>query len=127
MASERAHAKWCFNVVTERAGIASAVLIRALEPLVGLEWMQARRPISTERDLARGPARLCAALEITKVQNGCDLTTNEGLWIASDGSKVSPETIGSSIRIGVTSAFELPLRFYLRGSPFVSGPKKLSP
>jgi DNA-3-methyladenine glycosylase len=122
------HAKWCFNVVTQRPGIASAVLIRALEPLVGMEWMQARRPISTERDLCRGPARLCAALEIDKAQNGCDLTMGEGLWIAQDHeSRTTPEAIGISKRIGVTSAFDLPLRFYLRGSPFISGPKKLNP
>jgi DNA-3-methyladenine glycosylase len=122
------HAKWCFNVVTQRPGTASAVLIRALEPLIGMEWMQARRPVSTEHDLCRGPARLCAALEITKAQNGCDLTIGDGLWIADDGEPpLAPAAIGVSTRIGVTSAFELPLRFYLRGSSFVSGPKKLSP
>jgi DNA-3-methyladenine glycosylase len=122
------HAKWCFNTVTEAAGVASAVLIRAIEPLFGQEWMQARRPLATERDLARGPARMCAALDITKQQNGMDLTAGESLWITADGGSVlSPNEIGISRRIGVTSAEELPLRYYLRGSKFVSGPKSLNP
>ncbi|QDU26808.1 3-methyladenine DNA glycosylase [Anatilimnocola aggregata] len=121
------HAKWCVNVVTEQAGVASAVLIRALEPLINLELLQARRPLATTRDLARGPARLCSALEVTRAQDGLDLTVAEQLWIArSAGLKLSPDSIGTSTRIGVTSAHDLPLRFYLRGSSFVSGPKKLN-
>ncbi len=121
------HAKWCVNVVTESIGIGSAVLIRAIEPLFGVEWMQSRRPLSTARDLARGPARLCAALEIDRNQNGCDLTTGKSLWIVQDKKPTLGENdIGISTRIGVTSAHEMLLRFYLRGSQFVSGPKKLN-
>ena len=121
------HAKWCFNTVTEPVGIGSAVLIRAIEPLLNLELMQARRPLSTTRDLARGPARFCAALDITRAQNGLDLTVPEHLWIAkSPDFKLSSAGIGISTRIGVTSAHELPLRFFLRGSKFLSGTKKLN-
>lgn len=117
------HAKWCLNAVTEPQGCGSAVLIRAIEPLVGAELMQARRPLSTPRDLARGPARLCAALDINKDQDGYDLTTGEAVWISDRLSKTRDFEIGVSARIGVTSAYELQLRFYERGSPFVSGPK----
>jgi len=121
------HAKWCFNTVTERAGVGSAVLIRAIEPLINLELMLARRPLSTTRDLARGPARLCAALDITRDLDGVDLTTAEHLWIAkSPGFKLSSAGIGISTRIGVTSAHDLSLRFYLRGNTFLSGTKKLN-
>lgn len=119
------HAKWCLNAVTEASGCASAVLIRAIEPLFGVELMQARRPLSTPRDLARGPARLCAALDIDKDENGVDLTTGHGLWIATDDSREELD-IGVSTRIGVTSAHELLLRFYVRGNSFVSGPKSLN-
>lgn len=119
------HAKWCLNAVTESAGHGSAVLIRAIEPLFGVELMQARRPFSTPRDLARGPARLCAALDIAKEENEVDLTTGQRLWIASDDSSEQLD-VGVSKRIGVTSAHELLLRFYLRGNSFVSGPKSLN-
>jgi DNA-3-methyladenine glycosylase len=119
------HAKWCMNAVTEPAGCGSAVLIRAIEPLFGVELMQARRPLSTPRDLARGPARLCAALDIDKDKNGVDLTTGHGLWIATDDSREELD-IGVSTRIGVTSAHELLLRFNVRGNSFVSGPKSLN-
>jgi DNA-3-methyladenine glycosylase len=121
------HAKWCFNTVTEPAGIGSAVLIRALEPLAGMDLMQTRRPLSTARDLARGPARLCAALAIDRQQDGLDLTTPGSLWIsAAPGPTPRAADIGQSVRIGVTSAHEHALRYYLRGSPFVSGPKRLN-
>ena len=120
------HAKWCLNAVTERAGCGSAVLIRAIEPLIGMELMQARRPLSTERDLARGPARLCAALDVTKAQDGVDLTVAESVWIArATRASARKFEIGISARIGVTSAHDLQLRFYERGSPFVSGSKRL--
>ena len=120
------HAKWCLNAVTEPAGSASAVLIRAIEPLIGIELMQARRPLSTANDLARGPARLCQALDVTKTQDGVDLTVAESVWIAHSTKEHQRDfEIGISARIGVTSAHDLQLRFYERGSPFVSGKKSL--
>lgn len=120
------HAKWCLNAVTEPQGCASAVLIRAIEPLVGVEFMQVHRPASPARDLARGPARLCAALDVTKREDGLDLTTGEQLWIARPSRlRTKSFEMGISPRIGVTSAHDLQLRFYERGSLFVSGPKRL--
>lgn len=121
------HAKWCLNAVTEPASCGSAVLIRAIEPLFGMEQMQARRPLSTPHDLTRGPARLCAALDIDKKDDGTDLTEATSVWIARDTQARTREfEIGVSNRIGVTSAHELQLRFYVRGSSFVSGPKSLN-
>ena len=76
------------------------------------------------RALARGPARLCEALAIDSRQNTCDLTKLGGLWIAADESfSLAGVPIGVSPRIGVTSAHELPLRFFVAGSRFVSGPR----
>jgi DNA-3-methyladenine glycosylase len=120
------HAKWCLNAVTERAGRGSAVLIRAIEPFFGIGQMEARRPAATLRDLARGPSRLCAALEVNKELDGADLTTGEAIWVTRDPlEKGRILEIGISPRIGVTSGHDLQLRFYERGSSFVSGPKSL--
>ena len=116
------HSRWCLNTVTEPAGTPSAVLIRALEPLSGIEFMAARRGTDKLLDLARGPARLCEALDLDREQNGWDLTLGEKLWIARDSKfRVTKDQIVVSPRIGVTSAHHLPLRFYLAGSRFVSG------
>ena len=118
------HARWCFNVVTEPADVASAVIIRALEPLAGVPLMQTRRGIEKLHDLARGPARLCEAFSIDRVLDGWDLSLGRELWIACDPD-FSPQEypIAVSPRIGISSAKTLPLRFFLRGSRFVSGPR----
>jgi DNA-3-methyladenine glycosylase len=116
------HARWCLNAVTERVGLGSAVLIRAIEPLASIELMEARRGTVKRRDLARGPARLCQSLAITREYDGWDLTLGRTLWIAAD-----PElddtglAVFRSPRIGVTSAHRRLLRFFVAGSPYVSG------
>ncbi len=121
------HARWCLNAVTEDIGQGSAVLIRAIEPLVGIELMQARRGIEKLVDLARGPARLCQALDVTKRYDGWDLTLGRELWIADDARPFAnnqngaPLRIARSRRIGVTSAQHRLLRFFLAGNPYVSG------
>jgi DNA-3-methyladenine glycosylase len=114
------HARYCFNVVTEPEEIASAVLIRAIEPLAGVEAMQRRRGRQSLRDLASGPAKLCEALAIDRRLDGWDLTLGEQLWIAADEERPAFR-IAQSPRIGVTSAHDLPLRFFVVGSPLVSG------
>jgi DNA-3-methyladenine glycosylase len=116
------HSRWCLNAVTEPEGTSSAVLLRALEPLVGVAAMQRRRGIEALRDLARGPARLCEALAIDRALDGCDLTRGRGLWIA-DGQALDLPRLVMTVtpRIGVTSAHDLPLRFAAVGNPFVSG------
>jgi len=112
------------NVSSEAPGIGAGVLIRALEPLEGIAIMQANRGIERVRDLARGPGRLAAALQIDRRLDGLDLCRKGPLWLARDDRK--PGKIGRSIRIGISRDAHRLLRFYLRGSPFVSGPKSLN-
>ena len=157
------HSRWCVNVVTEPVGVATAVLIRAIEPLVGLEHMAQRRSESLlarrvrlatkgsgvigvkdltvlsdrrrqrlptpsgsialkPRDLCRGPARLCEALAINRAQDGWDLTLGSELWIEEDSAcQLSPRQIARSPRIGISTAQDRLLRFFVRGNSFVSG------
>jgi len=112
------------NVSSEAAGIGAGVLIRALEPLEGVAIMQRNRGVQRLRDLARGPGRLCAALGIDRQLDGLDLCREGPLWLGRDDHE--PGEIGESVRIGISRDAERPLRFYLRGSPSVSGPKSLN-
>ena len=118
---------FCLNVVTEPEGAAAAVLIRALAPSCGLELMRERRgPAISDRDLCRGPGRLCQALTITLGDDGADLGGSDplDLWIAetpgAQSDSGSPR-IASSPRIGISKAVDLPWRFYIPGSRYVSG------
>lgn len=106
----------CMNAVA-RSG--SAVLVRALEPVQGLEAMAGRRGLDHPRLLCAGPGRLCQALGITRGEDGHDLTVGRGLWIA-DGSP--PRRIVRSPRIGISVAVERPWRFVEEGSRFASRP-----
>jgi DNA-3-methyladenine glycosylase len=115
---------YMLNVSSEAPGIGAGVLIRALEPLEGIAVMQANRGIERVRDLARGPGRLAAALGIDLRLDGLDLCRKGPLWLAHDDHK--PGKIGKSVRIGISRDANRLLRFYLRGSPFVSGPKSLN-
>ena len=121
------HARHCLNFVTEAEGRPSAVLIRALEPLEGIELMQARRSTQRLVDLARGPARLCEALDVDRQLDGHDLTLGRNLWVADDPQRQDARIdVRKSPRIGVTSAHRRLLRFYLAESPFVSGRKQMA-
>jgi DNA-3-methyladenine glycosylase len=110
---------WCMNVVTGRAGEGSAVLLRAAEPLEGLEWMRAARGVEPVRSLCSGPGKLTQALGVTSVQSGLDLVRGEGLYLSA-GEPLSTGWIGVGPRVGISVAIERPWRFYERGSPFVS-------
>lgn len=94
------------------------MLIRALEPLIGLDLMRARRPQAKPRDLARGPGRLAAALGVDPAVNGTPIGTRGPILLADDGFKAS---IGRSARIGISRNVEPRWRFFERGSAFVSG------
>lgn len=109
---------WCFNAVTERDGFPAAVLVRALEPVAGIPSMTRRRGTENERLLCAGPARLCRALGIDGGANG--LSLREGPVRIIQGLSVRPEAIGSGPRIGVSRAADWPLRFFLRGSKWLS-------
>lgn len=129
---ERGHAyvylnygvSWMLNVSSEVEGIGAGVLIRALEPLKGIALMQAHRRTEKLRDLARGPGRLTQALQIGPWADGLDLCAEGPLWLAHDGHE--PADIGVGVRIGITKDADRPLRFYLRGSPFLSGTRALN-
>jgi DNA-3-methyladenine glycosylase len=110
---------WCVNAVTRRAGLPSAVLIRAVEPLEGLAAMRRRRGVRRERDLTNGPGKLCEALGITgPAHNGASLQTS-ALRILS-GEAVPDADVVVTPRIGISRAVEERLRWIVRSSGYVS-------
>jgi DNA-3-methyladenine glycosylase len=111
---------WCANLVAGPPGQGAAVLLRAIEPVEGLETMKRRRGLSDVAQLGAGPGRLCQALGITRTRlDGRPITGSDAGVVA--GTPLDPEAIASTARIGITKAAEWPLRFVLRGSPWVSG------
>jgi len=108
------------NLAAEDAGVGAAVLIRALQPLEGLEWMQLNCPRVRPADLARGPGRLCAALGIGRDLSGVDLCASDVLWLER-GPRPRPE-IQVSTRIGLSRDQHRRLRFVERGSRYLSVP-----
>jgi DNA-3-methyladenine glycosylase len=117
---------WIFNVTSEVDGVGAGVLIRALEPLEGISMMMRYRGVSRPLDVARGPGRLSTAMDIDKRFDSIDLCSRTSpIWL---GDAAEPTgRIGVSIRIGISRAAHRKLRFYERGSPFVSGPACLRP
>jgi DNA-3-methyladenine glycosylase len=112
------------NVSSETPGVGAGVLVRAIEPTEGIAIMQRNRGTERLRDLARGPGRLSTALRIDRRLDGIDLCQAGPLWLGSDGR--APNEIAQSKRIGITRAADSLLRFYARGSGFVSGPRALN-
>ena len=117
-------AHFMLNVVSEPPEIAAAILIRALEPLEGIAIMQRHRKTTELLDLTRGPGRLAQALQIDRRHDGIDLCEDENLWLGEIDHPTA--AIGKSVRIGITRAADKLLRFFERGNPFVSGPKRLN-
>jgi DNA-3-methyladenine glycosylase len=111
------------NAVSEREGVGAAVLIRALEPLDGIERMRARRGIVRDRDLCSGPGKLTQALAISLEENGTDLSSGPVL-ISGRPALLRNPRITVSRRVGITRAVELPWRFCLNGSRFLSAPER---
>ena len=109
---------WCANVVCAPEGTAQAVLLRAGEPVCGVELMAARRPASRPRDLARGPARLCQALGLAGWANGTPLD-RDPLWLTA-GWPVPDDQVAWTGRVGVTAAADRPWRALVAGHPNVS-------
>jgi DNA-3-methyladenine glycosylase len=121
---------YCLNVSCLPDGVPGGILFRALEPVAGVEEMAKNREVVIEssRDLRRltsGPGRMAEAFGITRTRdNGKDLTSRSSdLWLADDG--FVPPHIVATRRIGITKAAEMPLRYVIAGSEFVSGPKNL--
>lgn len=120
------------NVSSEPAGIGGGVLIRAVEPLEGIELMQRLRKGPPLHDLTRGPGRLAAALRIDRQLDGLDLFARGPLWLgvpkaskSAKGAAAQKSEIGITVRIGISHWADRLFRFFERGSPFVSGPKRL--
>jgi DNA-3-methyladenine glycosylase len=110
----------CFNVVCEPEGLAGAVLIRALEPLEGLEGMVAARGSDLKlKNLTNGPGKLCQALGIDRSFYGIDLLSNPHLYLAQ-GIKIPANRVVQTTRIGISKAQEMPWRFYVADNPWVS-------
>lgn len=111
----------CFNTVCQEAGKGEGVLIRALEPLLGLSIMRQRRPGHADSQLTNGPGKLCQALGIDLDFNGHDLN-RPPLYLVESGYEVG--RVGQSPRIGISKGRGLPLRFYIAGNKFVSRPPR---
>jgi DNA-3-methyladenine glycosylase len=109
---------WCLNLVCAAEGVPAAVLLRALEPTAGLELMQERRGVDEPRLLCSGPGRLCQALGVTREHDGLPLDSPPFELCAAP----APVEVTAARRIGITRASELPWRYVLAGSRFLSRP-----
>jgi DNA-3-methyladenine glycosylase len=110
------------NVTAEEPEIGAGVLLRAIEPLEGINQMKRLRETDKLRDLARGPGRLAAALQIDQRFDGVDLCADGPLWLGTAVRETAQ--IRTTVRIGITREVGRRLRFFEVGSPFVSGPLK---
>jgi DNA-3-methyladenine glycosylase len=110
---------WCINVVTEREGFPAAVLLRAARPLAGIDAVRARRGARPDAELMRGPGNLARALGVDGALNRHPLD-RAPLWLAP-GRAVSEAEVATGPRIGITRAADWPLRYWVRGTPHVSG------
>jgi DNA-3-methyladenine glycosylase len=110
----------CLNVVVDAPGTPGCVLVRALEPVAGIEIMRSRRQAARKlEDLASGPGKLTLALAITRAHYGADVT--RGLLVVREPIDERTVEIGVTPRIGISQCAELPLRFVIKGNKFVSG------
>jgi DNA-3-methyladenine glycosylase len=122
-------AHFMLNVSSEPKGEAGGILIRAVEPIDGIEIMERLRKTKNLLDLTRGPGRLAAAFQIDRQFDGVDLCAPGSLWLGalskSENESEKSAALGTTVRIGISRAADHPLRFYEVGNPFVSGPKRL--
>ena len=113
---------WCFNAVTRAAGSPSAVLVRALEPVEGIQIMRRRRPrAARDRDLTNGPGKLCLAMGITGSMNRQSL--QRGSLVIREYASYSDEDVRVTPRVGIQKAADWPLRWLVGGNQFVSKPR----
>jgi DNA-3-methyladenine glycosylase len=115
---------YMLNVSSEDAGTGSGVLLRALEPISGIEHMRRSRESGGLRNLARGPGRLTAALQVDRRHDGIDLFRRGPLWIGTDDTAI--DSIGQSVRIGLTKAADARLRYFVAGNEYLSGTRRLN-
>lgn len=112
------HKYWMFNVVAHEPGEIGAVLVRAVEPMRGIDAMFRNRPVEDSRGLTSGPGKLTIAFGMDKGLHGQDVTDPESEVCIADGAL--EHEIGTSRRIGVTRDLDVDLRFFAKGSPYVS-------
>ena len=110
---------FCMNVVTGRDGEGSAVLLRAVEPVQGIELMRDRRAVADDRLLCSGPGRLTQAFRIGRAQNGTDLVTDDELFVSA-GDPLADSKVGEGPRVGIRVATDRSWRFHELGNPYVS-------
>jgi DNA-3-methyladenine glycosylase len=114
---------WCLNVVTQEAGLAEAVLLRAAEPVRGIEIMRERRPkAKKDTELLNGPGKICMALDVDRRLDGTSLR-GDLLWLTGRDIEIGDDGIAVSPRIGIDNSGDAaawPLRFFLRGNRHVS-------
>jgi DNA-3-methyladenine glycosylase len=114
---------WCFNAVTRERGHGAAVLVRAVHPLAGVELMRERRPKAKhDRDLTNGPGKLCLAMGIVGSMSGGSL--RDGPVVIREGQAIADADVEVTPRVGITQAAEWPLRYLVRGDPYVSSTPK---
>ncbi len=117
-------ASFLLNVSSEKAGVGAGVLLRAIEPLDGIELLDGTLRANRRAEAGRGPGRLTKALKVDLRHDGLDLCcASSSLWLAASARKVG--RIGRSVRIGLTYEADRVLRFYERGSAYISGPRSL--
>jgi DNA-3-methyladenine glycosylase len=114
---------FALNVSGESPGIGAGVLLRALEPVQGIDAMARHRRTQTLRDLARGPGRLAMAMDVDRRFDGVDLCAPGPLWLGATRRRRG--AVGESVRIGITREIDRKLRFFERDNAFVSGPRHL--
>jgi len=115
---------YLLNVSSEGSGTGAGVLLRALEPLTGIEHMQRARRTSRLVDLARGPGRLTCAMGVDLRHDGMDLFSRGPLWIGNDGAAVP--SIGVSRRIGITKGADARLRYFVARNGYLSGSRRVN-
>ena len=113
---------YMLNVTAEEPGIGAGVLLRAMEPLEGIDRMKRLRKTNKLTDLARGPGRLAAALQIDQRLDGADMCANGPLWLGTAVRETA--RVSTAVRIGITSEISRRLRFFETANPFVSGPPR---
>ena len=116
---------FCCNAVCASPGVAEAVLIRAIEPMFGEDWLRKNRPVTKPRELTSGPAKLCLALDIERALDGADLCSPQSSLVIAENPEARQffrdrGKVVTATRIGLSVAGDLPLRFYMEGSAFVS-------
>ncbi len=112
------HRYHCMDITVEESGVPGSVLIRALEPIEGVNQMKLLRNSEKLTSLTSGPGKLCQALNITRALNGVNVTKPESPIVLLNAETVSEITV--AVRVGISKAIDLPLRFYITGNPFVS-------